>query len=445
MNIQQFIGDGLTLEFSFSFKIPKGGLVNVYKTLSGNNPDETNDLIPSTDYNLVYTDVDDNFTDGKVTFNIAPSNGDYITITPLPNGNTDIDFTAQNELSADNLNLAFARHTVPINYSFGLYNDRSVRYDINVKQNEVSSYNTLLPSLADQAFWRRSGSTMISQPYDDFVTEVSNSITNFKNELEQVTITNQTGTTFSLSDFTSGDISQTTLEVFKNGLKLSITGDYSVDSTNNTITLITPLIISDYIYITKPLVKESNTFMDDKGDNAIFSTNTKIADRSLTNVNFTNDTLVANKDLSNVTLPIATISNKGIAEIATQLEVNSGTDNEMFITPLTLKNTNISIGSGQSYSALSTPTLNADYTNNTGRSIFVIITGLIKIGSGYLQIKINDNPITSPIIYSTNSTGSLDDEVPFSFSFVVPNNAIYYIETNIHFDTDGKIEMSVLS
>jgi microcystin-dependent protein len=176
MFITQEIGNGSTKEFSFSFKIPKGGLVNVYKTLAGNEPDETSDLLPTTDYNLVYTDVTTDFTDGKIVFNTAPANGDYITITPLSSGDTDIDFTAQNELSADNLNLALARHTTPINYSFSLYDERSVRYAINVKQDKVNTYNTLLPPLEDLAFWRRSGSKLISQDYSSFVAEVESAV-----------------------------------------------------------------------------------------------------------------------------------------------------------------------------------------------------------------------------------------------------------------------------
>lgn len=176
MFIKQEIGDGVTIEFSFSFNIPKGGLVNVYKTLAGNEPDEINDLLPTTDYNLSYTDVNADFTDGFITFNVAPAIGDYITITPLSNGDTNIDFTAQNKLSADNLNLALARHTTPINYSFSLYNDRSVRYAINVKQDQIDTYNTLLPALPDLAFWRRSGDRLISQDYSAFVTEIESAV-----------------------------------------------------------------------------------------------------------------------------------------------------------------------------------------------------------------------------------------------------------------------------
>lgn len=335
MDIQQFVANGNTTEFSFSFTIAKGTLVNVYKTLVGNDVDETNDLLQNTDYNLAYTDDSADFTDGKITFNVAPANGDYITITPVLDGNTNIDFTAQNELSADNLNQALAKHTTPLNFSFELWKDRVTRYPINVKQDEISSYNTILPPLSDGGFWRRVGNTMFAQKYDDFVSEVTNSITTFNNDVEQVTISNQTGSTFSLSAFTSGDISQNTLDVFKNGLKLSITGDYTVDSTSNSITFVTALISTDTVYIIKPLIKESNTFMDTEGDNAIFTNNTKIADKSLTNTVFNTNTKVANKDMSNASL--ATETSQGVSRIATQSETNTGTVTNAFVTPATLR------------------------------------------------------------------------------------------------------------
>ena len=335
MDIQQFVANGNTTEFSFSFIIAKGTLVNVYKTLVGNDVNETNDLLQNTDYNLAYTDDNADFTDGKITFNVAPANGDYITITPVLDGNTNIDFTAQNELSADNLNQALAKHTTPLNFSFELWKDRVTRYPINVKQDEISSYNTILPPLSDGGFWRRVGNTMFAQKYDDFVKEVTNSITTFNNDLEQVTISNQTGSTFSLSAFTSGDISQNTLDVFKNGLKLSITGDYTVDSTSNSITFVTALISTDTVYIIKPLIKESNTFMDTEGDNAIFTTKSKIANKNLTNIEFNTSTKVANKDMSNARL--ATETSQGVSRIATQSETDTGIVTNAFVTPATLK------------------------------------------------------------------------------------------------------------
>lgn len=108
-------------------------------------------------------------------------------------------------------------------------------------------------------------------------------------------------------------------------------------------------------------------------------------------------------------------------------------------------NGNISLGSGQDYSALSIPNVNFNYINDTGRSIFVIVSGQIKSGTGFIRIMINDIPITNQSIYETNSTGALTEIAPFSFSFVVANNKSYKIETNINFNSDGEIKMSILS
>ena len=318
--IQQFTADGIITEFSFTFEVAKGGLVNVYNTLSGNTASEEEDIVSTSDYSLVYTSTTDDVTTGKVVFNTAPSSGNIITITPVLYANTGIDFTSQSQLTSGNLNLAFARNVQPLNYNFGLYDSRVVRYNINVNQSDISGYSTLLPALDDGAFWRRSGKSMIAQGYSDFVTEVTDSITAFKNEQEQVTISNQSGTTFSLSGFTSGDISQNTLDVYKNGLKLSIDGDYVVDSANSTITFTTALVTSDVVYVVKPFIRESNTFMDREGDNALI----------------TDDTLLAAKDLSNVSSASETIEGK--ISLATETELTNETNDSKAITPLKLGN-----------------------------------------------------------------------------------------------------------
>lgn len=304
--IQQFTADGVTTEFNFTFEVAKDGLLDVYNTLNGNEANEDNDLVNPSDYSLVYTQPNADTTTGKVVFNTAPADGDVITLLPVLNADTDIDFAAQSQLIASNLNLALARHTQPLNFNFGLYEARVLRYNLNVNQNEIAAYNNLLPPLSDGSFWRRVGSGIIDQTYTGFITDVSNTLTSYSNEIEQVTITGVTGTgPFSLSAFTTGDIRQDTLDVYKQGLKLSqATGDdYAIDGINKTITFTKALDVSDYVYVVKPLIVKSDTLMNVEGNNAVFADDTLIADKSLTNTKFVTNTMVAAKDLSNITTP----------------------------------------------------------------------------------------------------------------------------------------------
>ena len=172
----QLTGNGTTTDFAFDFLIPLGAQVNVYLTLAGETANETNDLVSPTTYTLNYQNQQGEFTEGVVVFDTAPADGDIVTITPLPDGGVSIDYTAEGQLNPENLNAGYAQQTTPIDFSFGLYEDRSFRYDINVNLNSISDYNTLLPPLAAGDFFRRGEGSesgqMIAQDYDSFVAEI---------------------------------------------------------------------------------------------------------------------------------------------------------------------------------------------------------------------------------------------------------------------------------
>lgn len=321
--ISQYTADGFLTEFAFNFNIVQDRSVNVYITPYGEKSDEDKNIVNPNNYVVKLNKPQDELSNGYVVFNQAPNKNDIITITPDDSTDITIKFSNTTALDQNNLNKAYNQQSSTISLDFENFKTSSIRYNINENESNIN-YDNKVPPLLDGSFWRREKDKIIAQSYDNFILEVSNSITNFTNELEQVTISKQTGNTFSLDDFTSGDISQDTLEVFKNGLKLSISGEYVINSTNNTITFNVPLVNNDIVYIIKPLVKESNTFMDVEGNNAIFTNNSKLASRDLKNV-----------DISSY--PLATDQSLGISQKSTQIITNEGTDNNLFITSLQLR------------------------------------------------------------------------------------------------------------
>ena len=280
--LDQYTGDGTITSFVTTFKIAQNGLLNVYITLSGATASEVNDIVSATDYSVTYTDTTASNTTATVVFNTAPASGSIITIAPKGNADVTVDFTSTQLLTLSDLNLAYSQQATPTNFSLDLFNNNSLRYNVNINQSEASAYSLLLPLLSDGGFWRRSGASIISQDYTTLVTDVTNSITNFSNENEEITISNQTGTTFSISGFITGEATQDTVFVYKNGLKLSQTSDYTINSTAQTITFNTALVVSDTVYLNKPAVKESSLFLDIDASNITSNGVTNIQNSLLT-------------------------------------------------------------------------------------------------------------------------------------------------------------------
>jgi len=182
--ITQQVADGIQTDFPFSFLIAADTLVDVYVNPVGQAASEVNDLVSPATYTLVLNAPVDGFSDGTVEFGVAPLDQEVVTITAQASGAIDIDFEATEQLVPANLNKAFAEHTTPIDYSFGLFEDRTTRYNVNVKENLID-YDTLLPPLPAKDFWRRNdiatgspGAAIIAQDFDDFVDDVQDALAN---------------------------------------------------------------------------------------------------------------------------------------------------------------------------------------------------------------------------------------------------------------------------
>jgi hypothetical protein len=277
--ITQYTCNGTIKVFSTVFKVTQSALLNVYLTALDVDASESNDIVNTADYTILYIGTDDTAV-AQVVFNTAPDTGSILTITPVPDATQTVDFTQTTQLDLNDLNVAFYQQGIPTNYISNLYTSDSLRYNVNINQSKASEYSLLLPLLDDGGFWRRSGAQMINQGYSDFISDVAGTITSYTNENEEIEIKNQTGDTFPLTGWDEIDV--LTLFVYKNGLKLAQVGEYTIVGSN--IVLTTPLIITDELLVDRPALKDSTSYMETDGSNFTNDTGTLIAARNLSNI-----------------------------------------------------------------------------------------------------------------------------------------------------------------
>ncbi len=303
ISLEQENGDGVQVDFPFAFLIaPTVGELDVYVTPAGQTPNELNDIVLSTTYTIVTnTPISPStLADGKVTFGVAPADGTIVTITPKQEAKREIDFVATTELLPENLNRAFDRDNVAVNQNIGLFNNRAIRYDINIDENDIQ-YSTLLPALPQKGFWRRNNiangepdAGMLAQDFDEFVDEVSIEVTQSSGFLEEIdTTATPSQVTFNLvSGGTPWEgVLADTLEVYVNGARQGQDGAYSVNPVTNptvsvpsTISFITPLTGGEKVIISRPKPTQSTTLMNIDSSNATFNANSRVATRALDNL-----------------------------------------------------------------------------------------------------------------------------------------------------------------
>lgn len=114
----------------------------------------------------------------------------------------------------------------------------------------------------------------------------------------------------------------------------------------------------------------------------------------------------------------ATETAKGVAEIATQAEVDAGADDTRFVTPLKLAiATSRGLGYGQTWQDVTASRAFATtYTNTTGKPIEVQIQGSLGAGSIY-SVTIDG------VIRNRFGAPAINGQAPMCF--VVPNNSTY--------------------
>lgn len=173
--VSQYTANGTLTEFAFTFDIVQGRSVNVYKTLSGNNADEDNDLVATNTYTVVLTNPNADLSKGSVIFNTAPENGSIITITPDEKTDVTVSFSNTTPLNQNNLNKAYNQQSSTISQDSENFKVSSLRYNINENEANIN-YNNKLTPLSDKGFWRREGNDIISQDFNSFVDEVSEEV-----------------------------------------------------------------------------------------------------------------------------------------------------------------------------------------------------------------------------------------------------------------------------
>lgn len=124
------------------------------------------------------------------------------------------------------------------------------------------------------------------------------------------------------------------------------------------------------------------------------------------------------------TVPDATETVKGKAEIATQAEVDAGTDDARFVTPLKLKNaTSHGLGYGQTWQDVkASRSLGITYTNSTSKPILVLVAILVSSGAN-LTLTING-------VNLNQHFGLSGTQFIAPISFVVPAGQTYLL-TNL--------------
>lgn len=171
----QSIANGSQTVFPFSFEIPTTRKLDVYRQ-SGTNANEVTDLVSIAEYTIQFTTSTGAPSAGSIIFNVAPPEGNIITITPDAETDISYDFINTTHFNAGDLDNSFSETSSTNNFQISNFLSASIRYNLN-ENDSLLSYSNLLPILQPKAFWRREGAELISQDYDAFVEEVTEDVT----------------------------------------------------------------------------------------------------------------------------------------------------------------------------------------------------------------------------------------------------------------------------
>jgi hypothetical protein len=451
-SVTQFLSNGVVLTFATNFKITKGGLLNVFITVSGNQANEITDLVASSNYTLNYATSDD-FTLVSVVFNVAPVINSVVTLVPLADAAISIDFTQTTQLIPADFNLALAEHTSPIDYSFSLFENLTPRYNKNENLTDIN-YSLLLPALKSKEFWRRNNiatgqpeAGMLAQDFDEFVKEVSIASSQASGLLEEISVSaSASQTTFSLVSNSTAWLGVTfdALVVHVNGLRISQTGSYTVNvltsptlATPSTLIFTSPLNLGDKLLIDRPKPVPSTTLMNIDSSNASFNVNSLVADRALTNVQFGATSLAADRALTNVQFGATslvsqkTLSNVTGASMATKVNSGTGIDLSTSTNDITL-----SLGAGQTIQTVVSDIPAIQIANNAAGGnappfLLSAASPLITQGRQILTVPItpssstNDLHFTGNIRYAVNGLANVVLTI-----FRQSDGALLYIATS---------------
>jgi hypothetical protein len=167
----QYTADGIGTDFVYSFSLPINRAVLVYETLAANQADEDSDLVSDTLYTIIPDNPSSATSTGIVRFNTAPADQSIITITPDQATLVTYVFSNTAPFNTDNLNGAFNQESQTNGYNLQNYLQNCIRYNLNENDGDINYDNKVAP-LDDLGFWRRVGTQIVSQDYNEFLGEV---------------------------------------------------------------------------------------------------------------------------------------------------------------------------------------------------------------------------------------------------------------------------------
>ena len=193
---------------------------------------------------------------------------------------------------------------------------------------------------------------------------------------------------------------------------------FLVDSSGGNVTINLPAaanVFDGFAVRFKAVDVSNNITIDPNGSETIDGNSTE----SITGLNSTVAIVCDGSNWRKITgVSVATTSNAGIVELATEAEAQAGTATDKVVTPDNLGST--VIGIGQSWQDVSgSRTLNTNYTNSTGRPIMVAIS--TTSGATY------DINVGGVKIANGGESASFVGSVEQTKSFIVPDGDSYQI------------------
>lgn len=165
ITIKQYLADGLTLIYPYTFLVPLPGDVQVYITLNGQEPNPAADIKQLTvDYTVQNTG---NISGGTITFVVAPPNGAVVTFSRDVAASIDTNFANAANFNGQNLDNAFERVTLVAqqNQTYALQRNLSYKVNAYLPPADLEA-NTQLPVLGDNEIWIGSGGGVINAPLE---------------------------------------------------------------------------------------------------------------------------------------------------------------------------------------------------------------------------------------------------------------------------------------
>lgn len=143
--INQYVADGVTLSYVYSYLILLNTDITVYVTPSGQPPIPANDIkVLGVDYTVTGEGVP---TGGTVVFFVAPPLGATVTLVRTIQASIITNFALAQNFNGANLDDAFERVTLVSQQTVTLFNERALQYETNAYlPNPNSNFVPVLPN-----------------------------------------------------------------------------------------------------------------------------------------------------------------------------------------------------------------------------------------------------------------------------------------------------------